>query len=353
VLVLLVPVAGLGVDGTIRAGDDEGPSAHLPPHIRRLTLFGERADWSHDGRRILFLSKTYGDAYEIEVDSGQLKLLTGGYPHAGYTRALYLANGQVLLSGAPTFDPTNPGWSRGHAELSVLDPDGGGPPTPLGTLCSEGPAVSRQRLHIAWTITHGQYPDRLPEGSSQIREADIVYDDGRPRLAHERVVLDSRDLPFACTLESQSFRPPDERELTFSTYGFNVSEAFGVDLATGETTNYTRTPDLYEEPEGIFPDGVWTAIETDRDNGMAGAGHQYIDVWRLALDGSGRVQRLTEFNRFPGFKASNPVVRDDGRYMAFQMAKVGDPAGVGRGLFVYDLEGSQKSLVLIPSERKP
>jgi hypothetical protein len=29
-------------------------------------------------------------------------------------------------------------------------------------------------------------------------------------------------------------------------------------------------------------------------------------------------------------------VSDEGRLMALQTAKVGDPAGVGRGIFVYD-----------------
>jgi hypothetical protein len=30
------------------------------------------------------------------------------------------------------------------------------------------------------------------------------------------------------------------------------------------------------------------------------------------------------------------VVSDDGRFMAFQMAKSRDPAGVGYGIFLYD-----------------
>ena len=44
------------------------PADDLPPHITRLTWFGERADWSHDGNRILFLSKTFGDAMEVDLD---------------------------------------------------------------------------------------------------------------------------------------------------------------------------------------------------------------------------------------------------------------------------------------------
>jgi hypothetical protein len=337
--VVLLAMASLGP--AARSGEPggaEGPDSSLPPHIRRLTLFGERADWSLDGRKILFLSRTNGDVHEVDVETGAIRLLTGGYPHAGYTRALYLSNGHVLLSGAPRFDPQNPGWSRAHAELSVLDPSSGAPPRPLGTQCFEGPAVSRRRLHIAWTITHEQYPERLPAGVSQVREADIVYDAAGPRLAGDRLVLDTRTLPFHCQPETQNFRPPDERELTLSAYDYNVSEVLGVDLATGRVTNYTNTRELYEEPEGIFPDGMATCIETDRDNGMKGSGHQYIDVWKLRLDGSGRVERLTEFTRFAGYKASNPVVSDDGKMMAFQIAKVGDSAGVGRGIFVFDFE---------------
>ena len=109
-----------------------------------------------------------------------------------------------------------------------------------------------------------------------------------------------------------------------------------VDLMTREVTNYSDAPDQYDEPEGVFPDGKFTCVECDRDNGARKKGSQYIDIWKLALDGSGRTERLTYFNRYPGYKASNPVISDDGRFMAFQMAKVGDPAGVGRGIFLYD-----------------
>src|SRR5207249_10509372 len=31
------------------------PDRDLPPHITRLTLFGERADFSHEGKRVLFV----------------------------------------------------------------------------------------------------------------------------------------------------------------------------------------------------------------------------------------------------------------------------------------------------------
>src|SRR5262249_45630477 len=155
--------------------------------------------------------------------------------------------------------------------LSVLDRGGTRPPAPLGTKCSEGPAVSRRRLHIAWTHVAAQYPDEMPRGSSRIQEADIVYQGGTPRLASPRLVLDSRHLPFRCTLEAQNFRPPDETELIFSAYGHQGTDVCGVDLASKVVANYSEAPDQYDEPEGIFPDGRWTCVESDRE-GHGGKG---------------------------------------------------------------------------------
>ena len=330
---LLILATALGASP---ADDAPSPDRELPPHITRLTLFGERADWSHDGKKILFVEKTLGDVYEVDLQTRTPRLLTAHYPHLGYTRALYLANGDILLSGPEQFDPKNPGPSRVQCVLSVLDKGLARPPTPLGTKCSEGPAVSRKRMHIAWAHVAAQYPDEMPAGSSRIYEADLEYDGGTPRLANRRPVLDSRDLTFRCTLEAQNFRPPDERELTFSAYGHQGTDVCGVDLATKKVTNYSDAPDQYDEPEGISPDGRWTLVECDRE-GFSGRGPNHVDIWKLSLDGAKSWERLTYFNKYPGYKASNPVVSDDGRLMAFQMARSRDPAGVGYGIFVLDL----------------
>ncbi|MFO0890024.1 MAG: hypothetical protein U0790_12905 [Isosphaeraceae bacterium] len=338
---VVAPAVALAILGLAEAAGAQPPAAspdqQLPPHIVRLTRFGERADFSHDGRRVLFLEKTFGDVYEIEIATREIRLLTGFYPHHGYTRALYLSNGDVLLSGPARLDPERPGDARVQCFLSILKKDRSKPPTPLGTKCSEGPAVSRKRMHIAWTHVSTQYPGEMPAGSSRILEADIVEDGGAPRLVNQRLVLDSRSLPFRCTLESQNFRPPDGKELTFSAYGHDGTEVCGVELGTGKVTNYSRAPDQYDEPEGIFPDGRFTLVECDRENDAGKKGAGFVDIWKLALDGSGRTSRLTRFTRFPGFKASNPVVSDDGRLMAFQMARSRDPAGVGYGIFLFDL----------------
>jgi hypothetical protein len=320
-------------------GQQASPIENLPPHIRQITFFGERADWSHDGKKILFLSKTFGDAMEIDVESGAIRNLTAHYPHHGYTRALYLANGDILLSGPQQFDINDPRKARVECFLSVLDKNLTRPAVSLGTKCSEGPAVSRRHMHIAWTHVAAEYPDEMPKDSSRIQEADIVDEGNRPVLKNQHLVVDSRNLPFHCTLETQNFRPPEEKELTFSAYGYQGTEVCGIDLATNHVTNYSNAPGQYDEPEGIYPDGRFTLVECDRQNHL-GSGH--IDIWKLALDGTGHLERLTYFSDHPGYKASNPVVSDDGRLIAFQLAKSNEAAGVGHGILIYDIANAEK-----------
>jgi hypothetical protein len=309
--------------------EDKSPLDELPPWITRVTHFGQRADWSHDGKRILFIEKTFGDVYEVEVATRIIRPMTHHYYHEGYTRALYLPNGDILLSGARKFDVDNPRASRDekNAELWVLKKDLSDPPAALGENCKEGPAVSRKHKRIAWALRDKFYM------------ADIVYEDGVPKLTNKRMIKDKKDFPFKCGIETQNFRPPDEKELIFSAYGYQGSEVAGLNIETGEVVNYSNAPDQYDEPEGIFPDGKFTTVECDRHNPK---GTHYIDIYKLALDGSGRTRRLTHFNDYPGYKASNPVISDDGRYMAFQYARKGDWAGVGKGILIFDLHLYEK-----------
>lgn len=231
----------------------ENPADHLPPHITQITWFGERAEFSHDGKKILFLSKTFGDALELDLTTKRIRNLTAHYPHQGYTRALYLANGDILLSGPEQFDPKKIGEARVQCWLYVVDKSGTKPAAPLGTKCSEGPAVSRKRLHLAWTHVAAEYPDEMPAGSSRMQEADILFEDGKPKLANQKLIIDSKDLPFRCTMETQNFRPPDEKELTFSAYGHQGTDVAGIDLLTKKVTNYSNAPRKTTSRRAFFP----------------------------------------------------------------------------------------------------
>jgi hypothetical protein len=315
----------------------ETNTIQLPGCIKQLTYFGERADWSHDGKKVVFIEKTYGDAYEIEVATGKIRPIMSHFYHGGFTRALYLSNGDVLLCGATSFDAGNPHVNRTQkAEMWILDKGYKTPPTPLGVKCYEGPAVSRRHLKIAWTVVHEQYPDKMAEGEGQIWMADIVYKNGVPSLQNQNIILDHPKSKYNFTkIETQNFIAPLEKELTFQCYSAQGTETMKLDIESKKVVNVSNLPGEFTEPEGISPDGKFTLVESDHH---VKKGVQYIDIYKLQLDGSGKLERLTYFNDDKVYKASNPVISDDGKFMAFQIARVGAPPGVGNGIFIYDLE---------------
>ena len=316
---------------TVSAQQKSGnPQDNLPVNISRITQFGERADFSHDGKKILFVEKTYGDVYEVELSTGKISLITGHFYHGGFTRALYLANDDVLLSGCTSFDAANPHINRQiKAELWVLDKSYTKPPVRLGTKCSEGPAVSRKNMKIAWTVAYNQYPDSLKAGQYLFYMADIVYENGIPKLSNKKVILDNLKTEYK-DMEVQNFVPPFEKTMTFSAYGYKGTDAMMLDLETGAITDMSNADKQYDEPEGIFPDGKYTCVESDKETGA-------VDIYKLTLDGSGQLKRLTFFSDYKGYKSSNPVISDDGKYMAFQMARSTDFAGIGYGIFLMKL----------------
>ncbi len=329
----LLVTATFAAAALVPQGTRQGsPEDHLPSNITRMTYFGERAAWSPDGTRIAFMEKSFGDAYEIDPSTKALRLLTH-YAHPGFLRVQYLPNGDYFLIGARTF--TDVQSTRGRdQEMWILKHDFklGDRAVPLGHKISEGVAISRSAMKIAWSNTHGQYPDLLLEGESVIYTADVVYDGATPTLANKKEVI--RAKAPECTLEAQDFRNHDS-ELIYTCYRSPFADVLGVDLASGRTTVYRRIPGEYNEVEGIFPDGRYTLVESSREQAQHNS--NYIDIWKLRLEpNSEDFTRVTHWGEYDGYKASNPVVSPDGRRMAFQSARSKDPAGVGYGIFVMD-----------------
>jgi Tol biopolymer transport system component len=328
--------SALGLAALVPQGTKQGsPEENLPSNITRMTYFGERASWSPDGRRIAFMEKSFGDAYEVDVSTKAIRLLTH-YPHPGFLRVQYLSNGDYFLIGARTF--TDIQATRGRdQEMWILKHDfkPGDRAVPLDHKISEGVAISRSAMKIAWSNTRGQYPDLLQEGESVIYTADVVYDGGMAKLANKKEVL--RAKAPECTLEAQDFRNNDT-ELIYTCYRSPFADVLGVDLASGRITVYRKLPGEYNEVEGIFPDGRYTLVESSRAQSQQNS--NYIDIWKLRLEpNSTDFTRVTHWGEYAGYKASNPVVSPDGRRMAFQSARSKDAAGVGYGIFVMDLGG--------------
>ena len=310
------------------------PEDHLPPHIRQLTGFGERASWSPDGKRVAFMAKSFGDAFVVDVATKMIRLLTPA-PSAGFLRVQYLPTGDYFLIGARTF--TDIRTTRDRDQEMWLLRASGGPPIALGHKISEGVAISRKTNRIAWSNTHGQYPDSIAEGESVLNMADVVYDSaGAPRLVNRRELL--RAKRPECTLEAQDFRR-DDQELVYVCYRErDKADVFGLDLATGKSTTYRKIEGEYNEVEGVSPDGAWALVESSREQGADRQDSRHIDLWKLALvPNSTSFVRMTHWGDWDGYKASNPTVSPDGKSFAFQSARSVDPAGVGYGIFLYRL----------------
>jgi hypothetical protein len=101
---------------------------------------------------------------------------------------------------------------------------------------------------------------QLPRSKTVL--ADIDYSSGTPELKDQRVVMDNaKGEVKGAVLEPQNFRPGNEDELTVqSSHG--GTEVMGLNLKTGELVNYSKSPASYDEPEGIYPDGQYTLVES-------------------------------------------------------------------------------------------
>ncbi|MEX1238834.1 MAG: hypothetical protein WEB30_03925 [Cyclobacteriaceae bacterium] len=309
------------------------PLDHLPSNIELLTHFGERADFSPDNKSVAFMAKSFGDAMVIDLDTRVIRCLTCNVPGAVFLRVMHLANGDYLLIGPERFENISLSRSRDN-ELWYLKKERGSKPTRLNHKMSEGAAVAKNKMTLAFTVTRGQEPT-LKQGSSQLVLTDIDTSGDHPVLTNKRVIYESKD--NSCVLEAQDFYDNNSK-LTVTCYepGAKAS-TMSIEIQTGKITNMSNFAG-YNEVEGIFPDGKYTCVESDRQVTWLGGefGMRNIDIWKMKLDGTGKdFERITNFNDFEGGKASNPVVSADGRSMAFQSARASDPAGVGYGILLY------------------
>jgi GH43 family beta-xylosidase len=310
------------------------PVDNLPKNIEVLTGFGERADFSPDNKRVAFMSKSFGDAMVIDLDTRKISCLTSRVPAAAFLRVMHLASGDYILIGPEKFEDIHVSRTRDN-ELWFLSKKKGSMPVKLGVKMSEGLAISKKAMKIAFSQVHAQN-EALPDGASRMIVADVDTTGGTPKIVNQKTVYESPDRN--CTIEPQDFFG-DDSKMTFTCYEPNgLASVMTIDLQTGAVINQSKNPGTYNEVEGIFPGGQFSCVEADRQCDWLGGrrGGSNIDIWKLRLDGTGKnFERITNFNDYEGGKASNPVISSDGKYMCFQFANTADPAGVGYGLLLY------------------
>jgi hypothetical protein len=311
----------------------------------QLSSFGERPAFSPDGTRVAFVGKSFGDAYEIDLQTRKMRNLTGHAPHQGVLRVQYLSSGDFLIT-APRMHTGSE--SRGTAELWVLDKNLERGLQPLDQRVSEGVAVSRIRDRLAYTLAASSFNPKDPL-KARFYTADIAYEGGTPKLVNKREVVPDKP----CSGETQDFRDSD-RELTVSCYewpsaryGFGAG-AYGINLATQALIRYRDLPGEYNEIEGVAPDGRWSAVEcSQRAAGGPNVGLAEVsknpapflnplDICRLEMEPGGKLTVLFNATE-PGAtrKANNPVVSPDGKWMAFASSDSRyKEVGTGDGIYL-------------------
>ncbi|MGB1581471.1 MAG: hypothetical protein ACPHER_08180, partial [Nevskiales bacterium] len=327
-----------------------------------LTEAGQRAGWSPDGSRIIYQDNPIGDVLELDLATGNTRELTAQFDTAGFLRAHYLPNGDLLLCGPEERDPEIEDDGRFRGKLWVHQTPFDEPPVALDESCWEGVAIDPLSSDIAWNISDINFNDadvfvQALTGTSEIYTGRIDYQNGLPVLVDKQLALDRNDVGPDAVIEVQDFRtlPNGQRELIISAYFHRGGEVMGYNLDTGTVTGYSRSP-FYEEPEGIHPSGETILVERDRAFELFPG---ELDIWRLTLDGSGSFERMTFFSKHCGYGATNPVVAPNGRRFAFQLEqKDAGPLGAGQGLLLFDLdmwdaehpEGGSPDLFLLPPE---
>ena len=286
VIVVSVVAAAVGAPQSSQLRKRGSQLDHLPSNIELLTHFGERADISPDNQRVAFMAKSFGDAMVIDLKTRVIRCLTCNVPGAAFLRVMHLSTGDYILIGPDHFEDIRISRTRDN-ELWFLSKTRGSKPVKFGQKMSEGAAISKKSLRIAYSQTPRRRPSSAARGfaAGRRRRGSVRR---HAKLVNKKVVYESKDR--GCIIEAQDFYDNDTK-MTFTCYEpKGLASVMGIDLKTGQVTNFSKAPGTYNEVEGIFPDGQYTCVEADRQvrqlGGERGSGN--IDIWKLRLDGTGK-----------------------------------------------------------------
>lgn len=331
-----------------------------PEHYEVLINWGTKPEWI-DANHFAFVSNQVGDVYLMNLESRELRILTGHFKHAGFTRVHRLINGDLLLLGhmegpRPPEDPlTHYNEGQFTGELFVLKKPYDGKPIPLGAHAWEGVAVSRESLRIAWSTSHVPFFGKnivqtagfYFAKQSTVQTGVIEYDgNGIPHLTNkEKLVNKWRIGPVH--LEPQNFRGKDDEELLISAYGpfENLSGLLMVNRNTKKISRIKYRP-MYQEWEGIHPDYGLAFVEIDRKLFLY-FGFDCVELYLYHFEEK-------EFEQVGHFEAEydkkvyvhEPVFSDDGKLVLFTTAaqdEAPDSPGYGIGIILFNYENFRRS----------
>lgn len=340
-------------DDWVGSAADEIDYLNAPFEMRRVLDWGDRPNWSPDGRRLIFTESDSEDspAYELHLDTGEVRCLTCQWgPKGLVTRIYHLPDSSFLIEAGPNLENSSSETGTGSGpgflatELYWMPASAATPPQPLDAQASGEVAISPRPtsgggFRIAWSgvLTLGQ-----------IKYGELVHDGKRAAIVNKRAI--TTPLPRANGAVGGYGEPYDfarnDAAVTFWGIDWLLNgEMFELDLATGATRYLYR--DRSHNETHLFPDERFGLEESNRASdpnglvrglsGLLGAvplvGGPF-DLFVVALDGSNQVRRLTNVSDIGG-QANQSIPAPDGRRFAFvlQAPSSGPLAGLD-GLYV-------------------
>ena len=322
------------------------PLDDLPPGVTRphRTSASDRTG-RPTAKHIVFLDGSpLGDVWTVEVDTGKTRKLTGGFEHRGFSRAYYLSNGDLLLCGptsGPKPTPDRPEAGRFTGVMSVL----------RAPFRRAARATRHRRAGRGWRRRARRCRSRgtARTSTTRTRTSSIASSTGSPRSGRARSVT-STVAPRSSTparrstvtrsgcsrcSRCRSFRPPDDRELIFTAYAYPGRRGLRV------RPRDRRGAQLLEQQRVRGGRGSRRRTVMPRTSSATWSTPASIPA-RSTSGGSrledGTWERVTEFNRWAPYYASNPAVSPDGDRLAFQLSIDGDTEGQGAGILLMNLE---------------
>ena len=197
--------AGTGTPG------EPSPLAGLPPWMRLLLPWGQRPEWDRDGAA----PPLHGEGVRRRLPPRRRDGRCHAAHHALLPRRLRprpgAPNGDYLLTGTRDFEAKDPWKDRHRLEMFVLDK----------SLAKPAGAPRRVVRRGAGCLAHAdaRLHGRAPGQREIVRGRHRLRGTARPSLAGQAArALVRRPAADASGSRPQDFRPPDEKELLFSSY---------------------------------------------------------------------------------------------------------------------------------------